>query len=99
MKNVLEAILALIQLALPALQASGAGGSKVLSEVVQALVVFVPLVVQEAEDLVPMVRNIIAALRSSSGITTADLQALTMLDAECDASFDNAVGDKIGPMP
>jgi hypothetical protein len=62
--------------------------------IVQTLGSAVPLLIQEASDLVPIVQGIIKDMMSSGGVTDADMVTLQMLDKQCDDAFDAAVAAK-----
>lgn len=74
-----------------------AANSGLISEVVQTLVALMPTLVKEYRDLLPEVKNIIAALRS--GPLTDDQQAaLAALEQQADAAFEAAAKAKgLGP--
>lgn len=64
------------------------------SFIVQTLGSVVPVLIQEASDLVPIVQGIISDLMSSGGVTDADMTTLQALDKQCDDAFDAAVAAK-----
>ena len=61
-----------------------------VQQIIDALVALLPVLIQEYVALVPMVKNVIAALQSNASITPDQLSALQQLDAQCDAAFDAA---------
>jgi hypothetical protein len=61
-----------------------------VQQIIDALVALLPVLIQEYVALVPMVKNVIAALQSNANITPDQLSALQQLDAQCDAAFDAA---------
>jgi hypothetical protein len=63
--------------------------------IINTLIALIPAITQEVETLIPMVKNIIAALQDDSTITPDDLTALQALDAQCDAAFEAAAVDPI----
>jgi hypothetical protein len=73
--------------------------SKGVNKVVAMLLQVVPIVVKEAQDLLPMVQNIIAALSAKDGVTPDQLAALKALDAQVDAAFDQAVAAYLASHP
>lgn len=73
--------------------------SKGINKVVTMLLQIVPIIVKEAQDLLPMVQNIIAALSSKDGVTAEQLAALKALDAQVDAAFDAAVAAYLANHP
>jgi len=81
----LQALLVVIAQIAPSLTSSAA-----IQAVVNALVQIVPVLIKEVQDLIPMVKNIIAALSANAGTTSDQLNALAALDAQCDAAFEAA---------
>lgn len=73
--------------------------SKGINKVVTMLIQIVPIAVQEAKDLLPMIQNIIAALSAKDGVTPDQLAALKALDAQVDAAFDAAVAAYLANHP
>ena len=65
--------------------------SATINQIVTMLINLIPIAVQEAQDVVPLIRNIIAALSNSSSVTPDQVAALKALDAEIDASYDAAL--------
>lgn len=81
----MNAVLALIEALLPA------GTNAVLiGKIIDALIALYPIISQEYKDLMPIVKNIIVALRSDPSTTTAQLDALDVMEAQLDADFDAA---------
>lgn len=66
------------------------GASTTIDAILNTLIQLIPAVIQEAEDLIPEVKNIIAALSADPAATTAQLATLASLDAQCDAAFEAA---------
>ncbi|BCH11919.1 hypothetical protein MesoLj131c_61770 [Mesorhizobium sp. 131-3-5] len=62
-----------------------------INEIIAQLINIIPVAVQEAQDVVPLIRNIIAALSNSSSVTPDQVAALKALDAQIDASYDAAL--------
>lgn len=85
--TVLETILTLIEGLLPTL---GVASTSVVAQILVALIQIVPIVAQEATDLIVPIKNIIAALQTSGAVTADQLLQLQDLDAQCDAAFDAA---------
>jgi hypothetical protein len=56
----------------------------ILTNVITALVGW-------GEDIVPEIKNIIAALKAGDAVTPEQLDSLDQLDAQVDASFEDAV--------
>jgi len=68
-----------------------AANEGLISSIITALTQLIPLVQQEVSDILPEVKNIIAALKDSSTTLTADqLAQLQALDAQVDAAFEAA---------
>ena len=88
---VIAAITALLQVVqtvvLPNLNSAGT-----VAMVITAIEQLVPVILQGAQSVVPMVKNIIASLRSSGVVTTEDLDRLDTLEAQLDDAFDTAAG-------
>lgn len=63
----------------------------VIEKVIQLLIVLIPVVIQEYNDLLPLVQNIITALQQSSDITQAQWDALDALSTQYDADFKAAL--------
>lgn len=66
------------------------GSSSTITAIINALVQIIPVLVQEVEDVVPMVKNIIAALSANPAATADQLATLQTLDAQVDAAFEAA---------
>ena len=62
-----------------------------INEIITQLINLIPIAVQEAQDIVPLIRNIITALSNSGSVTPDQVAALKALDAEIDASYDAAL--------
>jgi hypothetical protein len=82
---IVQAVIALIEAILPNLTVSAT-----VEKIIQALITILPAIVQEAQDLAPAVKNIIAALSSNPATTAEQLAALQALDAQVDAAFEQA---------
>ena len=65
-------------------------GSTAITSIINALVQIVPALISTIEDVVPMVKNIIAALQSNTAVTPDQLAQLQALDAQVDAAFEAA---------
>lgn len=79
---ILDAILQILGDVGPAL------GSSSIDKIITMLVGLLPTVINEATDLVPMVKNIINALSAHPAASADQLAQLKELDAKCDADFD-----------
>lgn len=87
MTSILTLLLTLIGQLLPAVGAS----TPAIQNIINALVAIVPALINEAMDMVPIVQNILAALKNNPATTAAQLQTLNALDAQCDAAFEAAM--------
>jgi hypothetical protein len=85
MSAIVSAVIALIEAVLPNITVSA-----VVQQIIQTLITLLPAIVQEAEDLAPAVKNIIAALSSNPAATADQITQLQALDAQVDAAFDQA---------
>ncbi len=85
MATIIPAILALLQSIIPSLSSASA-----ITQIIATLTSIIPVIVKEVQDVVPMVKNIIAALKSNDVITPEQMTALEALDAQCDADFETA---------
>lgn len=83
----IQILLTLIEGLLPSL---GVSGSSVVEKILAALIQVVPLIAQEATDLITPVKNIIAALSNSGAVTADQITTLQALDAQCDGNFESA---------
>ena len=81
----MNAVLSLIAMLLPA----GANAALV-EKIIEALTALYPIVVREYQDLMPIVKNIITALKSDPSTTAAQLDALDKMEAQLDADFEAA---------
>lgn len=64
--------------------------SSQLQYIIDLLVALIPFVVQEFIDVLPMLKNIIAALTNHDAITTEQMATLKAMDKEVDDAFDAA---------
>ena len=67
---------------------SVSAASSVIVGIINALTTLIPIIVKEAQDLAPIVKNVIAALRGNGSITTDQLDQLDAMEATLDAGFD-----------
>lgn len=84
MNIAVTALLALLTRFVPSL------GTPAVAELITALIQLLPTLVQLGEDLVPAVKNIIAALSANPATTAEQLDRLQQLDAQVDAAFEAA---------
>ena len=78
----IQAILGILQLIAPNATAD------LITKIITALEVWVPIIVQEYAALKQTVLNIIAALRGNGAITTDQLDQLDPIEAQLDSDFD-----------
>jgi hypothetical protein len=84
--TLIAAILQLLNEAGPLL-----GSSASIAKAIAMLEEILPVVIKEAKDLLPMVKDAIATLSMANTATTADqLAQLAAMDAQVDAAFDAA---------
>lgn len=65
-------------------------GGAAIEPVVKIITKIVPVIIQEAQDLMPVVKNIIATLKADAATTEEQLATLAELEAIIDAAFDQA---------
>ena len=82
-------VLALLGQLLPALS----GNSEMIANIINALIQIIPVIVKEVQDVAPMVKNIIAALKNDPATTADQLAQLDALDAQVDQAFEAAATD------
>ena len=82
-------MLAIILEILTAIAGTTAEASTITS-IINALVALIPVLVKEYEVLVPVVKNIIAALQANPATTADQLATLQALDAKVDFDFEEA---------
>lgn len=70
-----------------------------ITSIIAALEQIIPLVTKEVNDVLPMVKNIIAALKGNGQITADQQAQLDTLNAQVDAAFEAAVADLNNPSP
>lgn len=85
MSAIIQVTLNLIAALLPAGVSAGVAG-----QIIAALIQIVPVLVKEASDLAPVVRNIITALKADPATTAEQLAALEALDQQVDQAFEAA---------
>src|SRR5690349_24856469 len=94
-----QLILTIISLLAKVVPQIGAN-SALITEIITDLSAIIPALVKEVEDVVPMIRNIITALKSKDGVTPEQLAALDAMEDQLDADFDKAAADEgFGPPP
>lgn len=75
---------------LASLIADLSGSSSTIAKVISWLREFVSLGIKEAKDVVPLIKNIIEALRSKEGVTAEQLADLEDIEKLADAEFEAA---------
>jgi hypothetical protein len=70
--------------------AGATGEASTITSIINALIQLIPTLVKEYEDLVPIVKNIIASLSANPATTADQLATLQTLDAKVDADFEAA---------
>ena len=93
MSAILSSVLAVLSSLLPVITASGGAATGSLSIIINALAQItqiMPIVVQEADDVVPLIQSLIAEISSNATVTQDQLTALATLSAQIDASFEAA---------
>lgn len=69
------------------------GEASTITSIINALVSLIPVLVKEYNDLVPIVKNIIAALSANPATTADQLTTLQALDAKVDSDFESAAAE------
>ncbi|NTG86223.1 hypothetical protein G6L15_08695 [Agrobacterium rhizogenes] len=65
--------------------------SQQINSVVAWLQQIIPTLVQEYQDLLPVVKNIIALLKQNTAVTAEQNAAMQAVDAQIDKAFDDAL--------
>lgn len=93
MGAIIGLVLSLVSEVLPFVSAasSAAPAVSLIAKVIGLLEAIAPTVIQEAKDLYPTIKNMIATLRGSSNITKEQLDQLDTIEATIDADFDTAL--------
>ena len=86
MSAAIAALLAIIAQIAPSL-----GVPSVVVTIISTLETLLPTIVKEVQDVAPLIKNIIDALRSNSIITDEQKAQLDDLEARYDAEFEAAV--------
>src|SRR5258708_829080 len=85
MLNLVTSVLGLVQTALPLFTTSAQVG-----QTVQTLTQVLPLALQEASNVAPMLKNIISALSNHAAVTPDQIAQLKTMDQQCDIAFEAA---------
>jgi hypothetical protein len=73
--------------------------SKVVSQTVALLLQLEPTLVQYAEEVGPIISNIVAAFEANPATTATQIAALKVLDAKTDKDFDDAISAYLANHP
>lgn len=71
-------------------QLATTAGQTQIANIINALENILPFLIQEIQQVVPLVKNIIDALKGNSDITQDQLDALTALETQYDSDFEAA---------
>lgn len=82
----MNAVLTLISALLPALGANAG----LIEKIIAALVALYPIIAQEYADLLPIVKNIVLALKADPSTTAAQLDELDKMETQIDADYETA---------
>lgn len=83
--TVVTALLSLLQTIAPS-----AAGSSAITSIINTLIQILPVLIKEFNDLVPIVQNIINALKSNVDITPEQLDQLSTIEVQYDSEFEIA---------
>jgi len=90
MSAILTTVLAVLSSILPLITASGGAATGSLGTIITALGQIIPIAIQEAEDVVPLIQSLIAEISSNATVTPDQVAAVGALSAQIDASFEAA---------
>lgn len=85
MSAILTTILALIEQLVPS-----STSAALVEKIIAVLIHLIPVIVQEYKDLLPIVQNIITALKADPSTTAQQLATLEELEIQYDADFEAA---------
>lgn len=71
-------------------QLATTAGQAQIANIINALTNIIPFLIEELQQVVPLIKNIIAALKGNGEITQDQLDQLTALEAQYDADFEAA---------
>jgi len=86
MNSIVTGLLDLLAKIVPAV----AGNTSAVSSTISTLTTVVPALIQEYQDVLPFVKNIIAALKNDPATTAVQIAQLKALDKQVDDAFDAA---------
>lgn len=89
MNMIVTAVVSLLGQLLPLVGSN----STLITQIIETLVAILPTIVKEVQDLIPPIKNIIAALSADPATSAAQLATLQVLDQQCDAAFEEAAID------
>lgn len=90
MNPIVPVLITLLGKLVPAIGANAG----LINTIIEALQQIMPFVVQEYNDLLPVVKNVIAALKGTDGITKDQWDQLDQLETIADDEFDQAAKDE-----
>ena len=90
MSAILSSVLAVLSSLLPVITSSGGAATGSLGTIIIALAQILPIAIQEAEDVVPLIQSLIAEISSNATVTPDQVAALATLSAQIDTSFEAA---------
>lgn len=96
MSALATAIVSMLSALLPLIGGASTGS---IDTIINVLVQLIPEVVSEVEQVGPIIANTIAALRSNSAVTVAQLSALATVETQYDAAFEAAATAAGSPAP
>lgn len=88
--SAIQAILALILQFLPKITDSAA-----ITNIINVLVQWMPVIFQFFKDQIPTVQTILAVLRADPHALPDQIASIDAMSAQCDAAFDAAVADAL----
>src|SRR6185369_10713201 len=86
MEMIITAAIALLSQVAPSLAGSGAIGTAI-----KLVTAILPPAITLVKGEIPVIKGIIATLRGNRSVTSAQMDELDKLDAQCDAALDAAI--------
>ena len=71
-------------------QIAGSAGATTVTSIIGMLSQIIPVLIKEYQDVVPFIKNIIAALKDNGSVTADQVAQLEALDAKVDQEFEAA---------
>lgn len=90
MNTAISTLLTLLQAIIPAINNTGTVG-----KIIEALIAWLPIIIKEANALLPIVKNIILTVQGNPASTADQIAALEALNKDCDEAFDAAAAAAI----